>query len=73
MVPVPVQKHVHVPQVAAVERHVEVPQIQYVDKEPARPGFFWWNFMIALEKINEQQTTIFLEPYVLVAWDGFFW
>ena len=33
VVPVPVQKQVHVPQVAAVERHVEVPQIQYVDKE----------------------------------------
>ena len=33
VVPVPVQKHVHVPQVTTVERHVEVPQVQYMDQD----------------------------------------
>ena len=33
VVAVPVQKHVHVPQVMKIERKVEVPQVQYVDKD----------------------------------------
>ena len=40
VVPVPVHKHVHVPQVTTVERHVEVPQVQYVDKDQLTTGVF---------------------------------